>query len=96
MFIIFKNKKIFQQKKKVIRHPPNHLFDLLWTHHEKCVIIDQTIAFMGGIDLCFGRWDDSQYKLVDLGNKDNQADISLNIEEVGGQKSYKFHYFISI
>uniref|UniRef100_A0A1A8DP92 phospholipase D n=1 Tax=Nothobranchius kadleci TaxID=1051664 RepID=A0A1A8DP92_NOTKA len=31
------------------------------------VAIDQTVAFVGGIDLAFGRWDDSQYRLSDLG-----------------------------
>jgi hypothetical protein len=25
--------------------------------HEKLCVIDETIAFMGGIDLCFGRFD---------------------------------------
>ena len=35
---------------------------LLWSHHEKSIIIDQSIAFMGGIDLCFGRWDDDLHR----------------------------------
>ncbi|CAF4976181.1 unnamed protein product [Rotaria sp. Silwood1] len=45
---------------KVIRHP-NHTFLLgiesswLFSHHEKIVVIDQRIAFIGGIDLCWGR-----------------------------------------
>jgi phospholipase D1/2 len=35
---------------KVLRHP-DHFFDgvFLWSHHEKCVIVDQSIALMGGI-----------------------------------------------
>jgi phospholipase D1/2 len=48
---------------KVLRHPehtPSGVF--LWSHHEKCVIVDQSIAFMGGIDLCFGRWDDDLHR----------------------------------
>jgi phospholipase D1/2 len=48
---------------KVLRHPehtPSGVF--LWSHHEKCVIIDQSIAFAGGIDLCFGRWDDDLHR----------------------------------
>lgn len=36
-----------------------------WAHHEKLVIVDHTIAFVGGIDLCFGRWDTPQHTLVD-------------------------------
>ncbi|XP_063059494.1 phospholipase D2 [Engraulis encrasicolus] len=52
---------------KVMRHP-NHVASVvfLWAHHEKMVAIDQSVAFMGGIDLCFGRWDDSSYRLSDL------------------------------
>lgn len=51
-----------------MRHP-DHVSSvvLLWAHHEKMVAIDQTVAFVGGIDLAFGRWDDSQYRLTDLG-----------------------------
>ncbi|KAM3869442.1 phospholipase D2 [Diretmus argenteus] len=53
---------------KVMRHP-DHVSSVvfLWAHHEKMVAIDQTVAFVGGIDLAFGRWDDSQYRLTDLG-----------------------------
>ncbi|CAF1509372.1 unnamed protein product, partial [Didymodactylos carnosus] len=55
---------------KIIRHPRQNVLrgrELMWSHHEKCVIIDQKIAFIGGIDLCFGRWDDDIMRLVDLG-----------------------------
>ena len=61
---------------KVLRHPehsPAGVF--LWSHHEKCVIIDQSVAFTGGIDLCFGRWDDDMHRLVDLGRKENITEI---------------------
>ncbi|KAM9332850.1 phospholipase D2 [Pholidichthys leucotaenia] len=53
---------------KVMRHP-DHVSSVvfLWAHHEKMVAIDQTVAFVGGIDLAFGRWDDSKYRLTDLG-----------------------------
>lgn len=33
----------------------------LWSHHEKLCIVDQSIAFVGGADLCAGRWDDDLY-----------------------------------
>lgn len=53
---------------KVMRHP-DHVSSVvvLWAHHEKMVAIDQTVAFVGGIDLAFGRWDDREYRLADLG-----------------------------
>lgn len=39
-----------------------------WAHHEKMCVIDEAIAFMGGLDLCFGRWDTPQHVMVDDGN----------------------------
>lgn len=36
-----------------------------WAHHEKLCIVDHTLAFVGGIDLCFGRWDTPQHTLTD-------------------------------
>jgi phospholipase D1/2 len=30
-------------------------------------VIDETIAFMGGLDACFGRWDTPQHTLIDDG-----------------------------
>ena len=40
----------------------------LWSHHEKMVIIDQTVAFLGGLDLCYGRWDTQRHFLFDKTN----------------------------
>ncbi|XP_036435168.1 phospholipase D1 [Colossoma macropomum] len=53
----------------VIRHP-DHVPStaLLWAHHEKSVVIDQSLAFLGGIDLAYGRWDDYQHRLTDVGS----------------------------
>jgi phospholipase D1/2 len=36
-----------------------------FAHHEKICVVDHTVAFVGGIDLCFGRWDSPQHSLVD-------------------------------
>lgn len=33
-------------------------------------VIDETIAFMGGLDACFGRWDTPQHILIDNGEPD--------------------------
>ncbi|XP_006462684.1 hypothetical protein AGABI2DRAFT_186563 [Agaricus bisporus var. bisporus H97] len=51
----------------MVQRSPSHFQTgtLYWAHHEKLCVIDQTIAFMGGIDLCFGRWDTPQHVLVD-------------------------------
>ncbi|KAL4986500.1 hypothetical protein BDW68DRAFT_178718 [Aspergillus falconensis] len=38
---------------------------LFWAHHEKMVIVDQQLAFVGGIDLSYGRWDMIQHPIAD-------------------------------
>ncbi|GAA5895994.1 hypothetical protein JCM5296_003164 [Sporobolomyces johnsonii] len=52
----------------VMRHP-DHIggeVTLYWSHHEKLVVVDNTIACIGGLDLCFGRWDTSTHPLADV------------------------------
>ena len=39
---------------------------LYWAHHEKLCLIDGRVAFMGGLDMCFGRWDTNQHEISDL------------------------------
>ncbi|KAG2037741.1 hypothetical protein BDR03DRAFT_896222, partial [Suillus americanus] len=41
----------------MVQRSPSHFQTgtFYWAHHEKLCVIDETIAFMGGIDLCFGR-----------------------------------------
>ncbi|KAI9684469.1 MAG: Phospholipase D1 [Trizodia sp. TS-e1964] len=36
-----------------------------WAHHEKICVVDHMVGFVGGIDLCFGRWDTPQHSVVD-------------------------------
>ncbi|PFH53623.1 hypothetical protein AMATHDRAFT_137275 [Amanita thiersii Skay4041] len=37
-----------------------------WSHHEKVVIVDNYYAAIGGLDLCFGRWDTHNHPLTDV------------------------------
>ncbi|XP_076833185.1 phospholipase D1a isoform X1 [Brachyhypopomus gauderio] len=54
---------------KVMRHPDHVSSSVyLWAHHEKTVVIDQSVAFVGGIDLAYGRWDDWEHRLTDVGS----------------------------
>ena len=53
---------------KVTRHPKG-TSSILWSHHEKLVIIDQKIAFVGGLDLCWGRYDTNKHPIVEEENK---------------------------
>lgn len=56
---------------RVMRHPDHNVFEnaadmtMYWAHHEKFIIIDYSIAFIGGLDLCFGRWDARHHPLAD-------------------------------
>jgi phospholipase D1/2 len=37
-----------------------------WSHHEKVVLVDNKYAAIGGLDLCFGRWDTHNHPLADV------------------------------
>lgn len=56
----------------VLRHPDHNVFEnagdmtFYWAHHEKFVVIDYAMAFIGGLDLCYGRWDMRQHLLADV------------------------------
>jgi phospholipase D1/2 len=57
---------------RVMRHPDHNVFEnagdmtFYWAHHEKFIVIDYDLAFIGGLDLCFGRWDHKQHPLADV------------------------------
>ena len=56
----------------VMRHPDHNVLEnaadmtFYWAHHEKFIVIDYNTAFIGGLDLCFGRWDSHQHPLADV------------------------------
>lgn len=48
---------------QILRHPDHAKAGVfLWAHHEKIVVVDQSTAFLGGIDLCYGRWDTHEHR----------------------------------
>ncbi|KAK6930210.1 Phospholipase D-like domain [Dillenia turbinata] len=52
---------------RVLRYPDHFSTGVyLWSHHEKIVIVDNHICFIGGLDLCFGRYDTVQHKVGDF------------------------------
>ncbi|GAM84408.1 hypothetical protein ANO11243_024030 [Dothideomycetidae sp. 11243] len=56
----------------IMRHPDHNFFEnagdmtFYWAHHEKFIVIDYNMAFIGGLDACFGRWDLRQHPLADV------------------------------
>jgi len=60
---------------KVLRHP-GLIIPQLWSHHEKMVIIDEKVAFMGGLDICYGRWDTHDHPLDDKNGMWEGADYN--------------------
>ena len=68
---------------RVIRHPDHTPIPVKWAHHEKTVVVDQTTAFVSGIDMCFGRWDTNQHRLVDLGPSVDSTDHQLDRQVSG-------------
>ncbi|KAG0058912.1 hypothetical protein BGZ90_004703 [Linnemannia elongata] len=52
---------------QVQRHP-DHISvtaTQFWAHHEKICVVDCRLAFIGGLDLCFGRYDSRTHQLAD-------------------------------
>uniref|UniRef100_A0A8D2LLM3 phospholipase D n=1 Tax=Varanus komodoensis TaxID=61221 RepID=A0A8D2LLM3_VARKO len=72
---------------KVMRHP-DHVSSTvyLWAHHEKLVVIDQSIAFVGGIDLAYGRWDDNEHRLTDVGS--SIRSLKTGVGELQGETRF--------
>jgi phospholipase D1/2 len=49
---------------RVLRHP-QIILPTYWSHHEKLVVIDQAQGFVGGLDICFGRYDTPSHHVHD-------------------------------
>lgn len=47
--------------------------DMMFSHHQKQVVIDNKIAFVGGMDVCWGRRDDATYPLNAAGRLGGDA-----------------------
>ncbi|WFD33741.1 phospholipase D [Malassezia cuniculi] len=56
-----------------VQRSPSHFQTgtFYWAHHEKMCMIDDMVGFMGGFDLCFGRWDTPGHVLTDEAHGDD-------------------------
>jgi phospholipase D1/2 len=50
---------------KVLRHPNYVFIPFLWSHHEKIVVVDQKVGYLGGLDIGYGRFDNKKHSLSD-------------------------------
>ncbi|PSR92563.1 Phospholipase D zeta 1 like [Actinidia chinensis var. chinensis] len=65
---VYSKKKLLgiHENVRVLRYPDHFSSGVyLWSHHEKLVIVDYQICFIGGLDLCFGRYDSFNHKVGD-------------------------------
>ena len=69
---------------QVERHPLN-CTDLLWSHHEKLVIIDQIIGYVGNLGLCWGRWDTHEHLIFEEENNDEHEYYFPGIDYSNGR-----------
>ncbi|WFD19332.1 phospholipase D [Malassezia caprae] len=58
-----------------VQRSPSHLKTgtFYWAHHEKMCVVDEMVGFVGGFDLCFGRWDTPSHALIDDAMMDGQS-----------------------
>lgn len=59
-----------------------------FSHHQKCVIVDEEIAFVGGIDLAYGRYDDCYGLLANADGRQGMNMYNPCIPPVARQDSY--------
>ncbi|THG97034.1 hypothetical protein EW026_g4898 [Hermanssonia centrifuga] len=77
----------------MVQRSPSHFQTgtFYWAHHEKMCVIDQAIAFMGGLDLCFGRWDTPQHVLVDDPENSDGGDVIWPGKDYSNPRIVDFH-----
>ena len=57
-------------------HPP------MGSHHQKIVVVDDSIAFVGGFDITPGRWDTREHLSHDIRRVDRQGEVHPPIHDV--------------
>ncbi len=72
---------------KLTGHPRVHLEfrihpDLVGSFHEKFVVVDDKIAFAGGIDFCQSRWDTCAHRLIEPDRRDALGRLSKPYHDV--------------
>ncbi|KAF4553787.1 Phospholipase D1-like protein 3 [Elsinoe fawcettii] len=63
---------------------------LYWAHHEKLCVVDGNLAFMGGLDLCYGRWDTHNHPIADA-HPGDQDEIVFPGQDYNNARIMDFH-----
>lgn len=61
---------------------------MMFSHHQKCVIVDEKLAFVGGIDLAYGRYDDHYGLQANADGRQGMNMYNSCIPPVSRQNSY--------
>lgn len=68
---------------------------LYWSHHEKLVVVDNAYACIGGLDICYGRWDTQSHPMSDVHLTDYKSTLfpgqdynNARIEDFHNVKDY--------
>ena len=83
---------------KVTRYP-SFKETILWSDHEKLVIIDQVIGYVGGLDLCWGRYDNNQHPIYEAPNPQNIYEfpfIDYSNSRIKDFTNVNFYYIESV
>ncbi|KAL1715411.1 hypothetical protein EV715DRAFT_256257 [Schizophyllum commune] len=77
----------------LVQRSPSHFQTgtFYWAHHEKLCVIDRAIAFMGGLDLCFGRWDTPQHVIIDDPSMDPDGSTIWPGKDYSNPRVLDFH-----
>ena len=76
-----------------VMRSPNQLMQnvYFWAHHEKLLIVDQMVCFLGGVDLCYGRWDTPGHSLVDDSPYSFKSQVPESLGKKGKGIAYQLH-----
>ncbi|KAI0204873.1 phospholipase [Astrocystis sublimbata] len=62
---------------------------LYWAHHEKLCLVDRHLVFMGGLDMCFGRYDTNSHPIADA-HPGNLDDIVFPGQDFNNARAFDF------
>lgn len=60
----------------------------MFSHHQKCVIVDERVAFVGGIDLAYGRYDDHYGLVADADGRQGMNMYNTCIPPIASGQGY--------